>query len=70
MFVRKSKFDFIQNELDEANAELAVMELLIHKWRTEVTETRKTKAKERHPASINKTTTKKATTKKVEKNGK
>ena len=65
MFVRKSKFDFIQNELDEALTELAVMELLIHKWRSEVTETRKAKAKERHPSSPKKTTTKK-----VEKNGK
>jgi hypothetical protein len=65
MFVRKSKLDFIQNELDEANAELDVMELLIHQMGKELAETRKAKAKERHPSSPKKTTTKK-----VEKNGK
>ena len=65
MFVRKSKFNFIQNELEEAHAELAVMELLIHKWRTEITEARKAKAKDRHPSSPKNTTKKK-----VDKNGK
>ncbi len=65
MFVRKSKFDFIQNELDEALAELDVMQLLIHQATKELTEARKAKAKERHPSSPKKTTTKK-----VDKNGK
>jgi len=65
VFVRKSKFDFIQNELDEALAELDVMQLLIHQATKELTEVRKAKAKERHPSSPKKTTTKK-----VDKNGK
>ena len=65
MFVRKSKFNFIKNELEEAYAELAVMELLIHKWRTESIEARKAQAKDRHPSSPKNTTKKK-----VEKNGK
>lgn len=59
MFVRKSKFNFIQNELDEANAELDVMELLIHQARIELKEARIAKAKDRHPSSSKKTTTKK-----------
>ena len=65
MFVRKSKYEFLQYELDEANAEIDVMQLLIHQMGKEIAEARKAKAKERHPSSPKKTTTKK-----VEKNGK
>lgn len=65
MFVRKSTFKYIQNELDELYTELDTMQLLLRQATKELTEVRKAKAKERHPSSPKKTTTKK-----VDKNGK
>jgi hypothetical protein len=59
MFVRKSKFKFIENELDEALVELDIMHLLLNQAAKELTETRKASAKKRHPSTSKKPAEKK-----------
>ena len=65
MFVRKSTFNKLVEELDETESELILLELLLSQATKELAEVRLASAKKRHPASPKKTTTKK-----VEKNGK
>jgi hypothetical protein len=65
VFVRRSVFNKLVEELDEAAAEILLLELLLSQATKELAEVRLASAKKRHPASPKKTTTKK-----VEKNGK
>lgn len=65
MFVRRSTFNKLVEELDETESELILLELLLQQATKELAEVRLASAKKRHPASPKKTTKKK-----VEKNGK
>lgn len=70
MFVSKRKYEFIENELDEALVEIEVLSLLLNEVSKELTSARKASAKKRHPSTsakpvAKKTVAKKTTTKKA-----
>ena len=65
MLVSKRKFKFIENELDEALAELDIMHLLLNQAARELTDVRKASAKKRHPSTSAKPVAKMTTTKKA-----